>query len=70
MSKPYSDRRWWDAPKPLGSGCNFCQFHYGFGKCEKYPDGIPRDILKKSFPEPRKPDKFPKYCKFRKEKKE
>lgn len=70
MSKPYSDRRWWDAPKPLDSGCNFCQFHYGFGKCEKYPEGIPRDIMKKSFPEPGKPDKFPEYCKFRKEKKE
>lgn len=70
MGNPYSDKRWWIASKPLDSGCNFCQFYYGFGKCEKYPDKIPRDILDKSFPEPGKEDKFPEYCDFRKEKKE
>ena len=41
MSNPYSDKRWSDAPKPVNSECNSCKYHYGFGKCEKHPEGIP-----------------------------
>lgn len=50
MDKPYSDKRWCDAPRPTGSECNRCKYHYGFGKCEKYPEGIPKEKLKRSFP--------------------
>ena len=50
MSNPYSDKRWSDAPKPVNSECNSCKYHYGFGKCEKHPEGIPKEKLKQSFP--------------------
>lgn len=49
MSNPYSDKRWSDAPKPVNSECNSCKYHYGFGKCEKHPEGIPKEKLKQSF---------------------
>ena len=68
MEKLYADKRWWMPSKPLDSGCSFCQLYYGFGKCEKYPDGIPRDVLTSSFPEPGKEDRFPTYCDSRQEK--
>ena len=50
MSNPYSDKRWSDAPKPVNSECNSCKYHYGFGKCEKHPEGIPKEKLNQSFP--------------------
>lgn len=50
MSKPYSDKRWNDTPKGRDSECNSCRMYYGFGKCEKYPEGIPKETLKQSFP--------------------
>lgn len=68
MGKPYSDKRWWVASKPLDSGCNFCKLYLGNVKCEKYPEGIPGNVLDKSFPKPGREDKFPEYCKFRKDK--
>lgn len=63
MSKPYSDRRWWDVPKAISSQCNECCYDGDFAKCEKYPDGIPKEILKQSFPgmEGYKED----YCSYR-----
>lgn len=67
MNKPYSDRRWWDDPRGYASVCPKCIYHYGFGKCEKYPDGIPREVLKQSFPGTENYNK--KYCEFRKEQK-
>ena len=60
MGKPYSDKRWTDVPKAIDSQCGDCIHHYGFGKCEKYPDGIPKELLKQSFPETRNYNK--KYC--------
>lgn len=63
MDKPYSDKRWWDAPKPVISECNSCGYHYGFGKCEKYPEGIPEEKLRQSFPGTGKYNK--KYCEHR-----
>lgn len=66
MSKPYSDKRWWDNPMPIDSLCNFCKYDRGFLKCDKYPNGIPQDITDKSFPEPGKEiDKT--YCEYREE---
>lgn len=50
MSKPYSDRRWWDTPKPIDSECNFCIHDHGFDKCDKYPEGMPKSVIKQSFP--------------------
>jgi len=50
MSKPYSDRRWHDNPKPVDSFCNECQEWLGFGKCKRYETGIPKEILQQSFP--------------------
>lgn len=49
--KPYSDRRWWEAPKAFDSACNSCTRYHGYAKCDTYPDGIPefpkqRDIKK------------------------
>lgn len=64
MSEPYSDKRWWIAPRGIDSDCNSCIFDYGFNKCEKYPDGIPKEIVKKSFPGTEAYKK--KYCKYRK----
>ena len=46
MSEPYSDKRWWIAPRGIDSDCNSCIFDYGFNKCEKYPDGIPKEIVR------------------------
>ena len=66
MEKPYSDKRWWDNPMPIDSMCNFCIYQKGI-ECDKYPKGIPNDILDKSFPEPGKEtDKT--YCEYRVEK--
>ena len=39
--KPYSDRRWWEAPKAFDSACNSCTRYHGYAKCDTYPDGIP-----------------------------
>lgn len=64
MNKPYSDRRWWDAPKGIDSNCNTCKLYLDFAKCEKYPDGIPGEIIDKSFPG--MDDYKEKYCKYRK----
>lgn len=64
MSEPYSDKRWWIAPHGISSDCGKCKYHLGFGKCEKYPDGIQKDLLKKSFPGTEEYKK--KYCKYRK----
>lgn len=63
MGQPYSDRRWSDTPKGIDSECNFCRYHYGYGKCEKYPEGIPKEMLKQSFPGTRNYNK--KYCEHR-----
>ena len=40
--KPYSDRRWWEAPKAFDSACSSCTRYHGYAKCDTYPDGIPR----------------------------
>ena len=37
--KPYSDRRWWEAPKAFDSACNSCTRYHGYAKCDTYPDG-------------------------------
>lgn len=62
--KPYSDRRWYEAPGWIESECCTCQFDQGFAKCDKYPEGIPREILDSSFPGTEEYKK--KYCKYRK----
>ena len=36
--KPYSDRRWWEAPKAFDSACNSCTRYHGYAKCDTYPD--------------------------------
>lgn len=64
MGKPYSDKRWWIAPRGITSECGSCIFDFGFGKCEKYPDGIPKETIDKSFPGTEEYKK--KYCKYRK----
>lgn len=62
---PYSDRRWHEAPGRIKSKCHTCQYDRGFAKCDKYPEGIPREITLSSFPGTEKYKK--RYCKFRKE---
>ena len=47
--KPYSDQRWHDTPKAFSSECSECVHDRGWCKCEKYPDGIPSEILDQSF---------------------
>lgn len=47
--RPYSDRRWQEAPKAYDSECNMCTCYHGYAKCDKYPDGIPSKILDQSF---------------------
>ena len=32
--KPYSDRRWWEAPKAFDSACNSCTRYHGYAKCD------------------------------------
>lgn len=64
MGKPYSDKRWWIAPRGITSECGNCIFDFGYGKCEKYPDGIPKEMIDKSFPGTEEYKK--KYCKYRK----
>lgn len=32
-------------PGVVDSQCNFCRHYHGFGKCDAYPDGIPRPLL-------------------------
>ena len=27
--------------------CNYCSHYRGFGKCDAYPEDIPRDVMKK-----------------------
>ena len=63
--KPYSDRRWWDNPGFVGSLCNNCKFGPAF-ECKKYPNGIPRELLFKSFPGTENFDE--NYCPYREEK--
>lgn len=46
--KPYSDRRWWEAPKAFASECSECIHDHGYAKCDKYPKGIPKEILNQS----------------------
>ena len=48
MNKQYSDRRWRDAPKAYPSECSSCTNYRGYAKCAKYPEGIPREVLKQS----------------------
>lgn len=49
--KSYSDRRWWEAPKAFDSACSSCVRYHGYAKCDTYPDGIPIEIIKQSFPD-------------------
>lgn len=67
MGKPYSDRRWREAPKAFNSECSSCIHDYGYARCKKYPDGIPREILKQSFQGTEGYNK--KYCDMKKLKK-
>lgn len=60
MSKPYVHRRWRDAPKAVSSDCNSCIHYHGFCKCDKYPEGIPKNIIKQSAPKTEGYNK--KYC--------
>ena len=46
--KPYSDRRWWEAPKAFDSACNSCTRYHGYAKCDIYPDGIAREVIRQS----------------------
>ena len=46
--KPYSDRRWWEAPKAFDSACNSCTRYHGYAKCDTYPDGIPGAVIRQS----------------------
>ena len=55
--KPYSDRRWWEAPKAFDSACNSCTRYHGYANCvtylvgflcDIYPDGIPREVIRQS----------------------
>lgn len=62
--KPYSDKRWWDNPMSIMSECAFCYYDRGFGKCDKYPEGIPAEMRDQSFPGTENYKK--NYCKFRK----
>ncbi len=64
MGKPYSDRRWWEAPRGINSACDECIRYYGYNKCEKYPEGIPREVLIQSFPGTTEYDE--KYCDMKK----
>lgn len=47
-NKAYSDRRWSDVPKAFTSECSKCIHDHGYAKCDKYPDGIPKEILNQS----------------------
>ncbi len=33
------------APGEIPCQCNSCRHHRGFGKCDAFPAGIPKDIL-------------------------
>ena len=46
--KPYSDRRWGEAPKAFDSACNSCTRYHGRAKCDTYPDGIPGAVIRQS----------------------
>lgn len=63
MKKPYSDKRWWDDPKPISSLCGECALWRGFGKCDKYETKVPKEIMDKSFPGTEKFDE--NYCPYR-----
>lgn len=52
--KPYSDRRWWEAPKAFDSACSSCIRYRGYLKCDTYPEGIPKELIKQSFPDTEK----------------
>lgn len=45
----YSDRRWHDNPMPRSSLCGECKYWRGFLKCDKYEQGIPGEIRRKSY---------------------
>ncbi len=62
--RPYSDSRWRDNPMPISSKCRSCEYYRGARKCDKYPEGIPKEIEDKSFPGIEEYDE--NYCKYRK----
>lgn len=62
--KPFSDKRWWDNPMPISSDCSSCQYTKGFGKCDKYPEGIPKEMRDQSFPGTENYNRH--YCNYRK----
>ena len=36
-------------PGVISSQCNNCKHYQGFGKCDAYPDNIPREIIGNQF---------------------
>lgn len=36
-------------PGVVSSQCNHCRHYWGFGRCDAYPDNIPREILGNQF---------------------
>lgn len=55
-------KRFTQNPGTQFSNCNECDLYLGYGKCEKYPDKIPRELSLKSYVK----DDY-SYCKYRKE---
>lgn len=66
MNKPYSDKRWHDDPGANFSLCGDCRNWLGFGKCKKYDEKVPKEVMDQSFPNT---EKFREdYCKHRQRK--
>ena len=36
-------------PGVVSSQCNYCRHYWGFGRCDAYPDNIPREIMGNQF---------------------
>lgn len=43
--KPYSDERWTEPLIGEDVQCNGCIHTRGFGKCDAFPVGIPRELM-------------------------
>lgn len=43
----YESERWRGDPGARDVMCNHCVHYHGFAKCDAFPDGIPRDLIRR-----------------------
>jgi len=43
--EPYSNPRWWVAPKAYAPACEGCAHYLRGGRCKAFPNEIPRELL-------------------------